>query len=110
MLPEITSALQFMGAIILLLVVAITFVGVFAFRLHQDVRALNEIHQAFVNDATTRMNHLQNAHDYADRHVNEQLQLLDSRINALSWRLTPIEAFLNDDAEYVANAEYVVST
>ena len=110
MLPEITNALQFMGAIILLLVIAVAVVGVFAFRLYQDVRALYEHLQALDTEATYRLNHLQNAHDYADRHVNEQLQLLDSRINALSWRLTPIEAFLNDDAEYVANAEYVVST
>ena len=105
MLPEITNALQFMSVIILLLVVAVAVLGVVAFRLYQHVRALSEHHQSLDYDATTRMNHLQNAHGYLDEHVTEQFQLLDSRVAALSWRLTHIEEFLNDDVEYVDDAE-----
>ena len=99
MLPEITNALHFMGVIILLLVIVVAVVGVFAFKLHLDVRALTEHHQAFDYDVTTRLNHLQDAHRYSDEHANEQLLLLDSRIDALSWRLTHLEEFLNDDVE-----------
>lgn len=42
MLPEITSALQFMSAVILLLITATAVLGVVAFRLSQNVRALYE--------------------------------------------------------------------
>lgn len=41
MLPEITNALQFMGVIILLLTITTAVVGVVAFRLSQNVRALH---------------------------------------------------------------------
>ena len=66
MLPEITSALQIMSAVILLLVTAVAVLGVVAFRLHQYVRALYE-----------------------------HLQSLDYRTAVISSQLTDLEHFVD---------------
>ena len=81
MLPEITSALQFMGVIILLLITATAILGVVAFRLRQDVRALYE-----------------------------HLQLLDQQVTVDFHRVSDLEDRVNTYSHRVAELEFIAHT
>lgn len=100
MLPEIFSALQFMGTIILLLVLAVAALSIIVFKLYQNVRALREQHQALDYDASYRIERLEKAGEYLD----EELKSIDSRVTVNSYRVAHLE-FIND-IEYVDGSEY----